>query len=412
MAIDTQAPRSRRTILAAAFGGLAGWVASSLGRPAGTLAAAGDPLIIGSTANNAGTANTTLTTASTGTALLVTQAGGGTALRGSAVGTGSIAGFFTAQSGVGVSGVTGNGTAYGVFAQNNGAASTGGAIRASGANNHGVVATTANNARCGVVASNSGTAGSGAAVKATGGHNFGLDASSIDNAAVRGVLNPSGGLDDADGFLGVLSPGGPVGAAGNSQGGVGVSGNSDTGIGVYGSSGTGHALYGDGDGAVTGAFSKASGTFKIDHPGDPAGKYLQHSFVESPDMKNVYDGVVSLDANGEARVALPSYFETLNRELRYQLTAVGSPAPDLHVKTRVAKGRFTIAGGKPGQEVCWQVTGVRTDPWAEAHRVVVELPKPGRERGTYLHPELYGQPPERGLNWPLRAGTRRLFRGP
>ena len=38
------------------------------------------------------------------------------------------------------------------------------------------------------------------------------------------------------------------------------------------------------------------------------------------------------------------------------------------------------------------VTGVRHDPWAEAHRIQVEEDKPERLRGTYLRPELYGQP--------------------
>ena len=33
--------------------------------------------------------------------------------------------------------------------------------------------------------------------------------------------------------------------------------------------------------------SKPGGSFKIDHPVDPACKYLYHSFVESPDMMNV-----------------------------------------------------------------------------------------------------------------------------
>jgi hypothetical protein len=44
--------------------------------------------------------------------------------------------------------------------------------------------------------------------------------------------------------------------------------------------------------------------FRIDHPLDPANKYLNHSAVESPDMKNIYDGVVTLDADGEAVVEL------------------------------------------------------------------------------------------------------------
>jgi len=48
-------------------------------------------------------------------------------------------------------------------------------------------------------------------------------------------------------------------------------------------------------------------------------------------------------------------------------------------------------------EVCWQVTGVRHDAWADAHRIPVEQAKTGRERGMYLHPELFGAPPEKSV---------------
>src|SRR5262245_63445102 len=90
-ALESQ--KSRRSLLAAAAGALAGFAATMLGRPQSGQAAAGDPLILGA-ANSAGVTNTSVTTSSAGTALLVTQNGSGTALRGSAVGAGSIAGFF------------------------------------------------------------------------------------------------------------------------------------------------------------------------------------------------------------------------------------------------------------------------------------------------------------------------------
>jgi hypothetical protein len=141
---------------------------------------------------------------------------------------------------------------------------------------------------------------------------------------------------------------------------------------------------------VGGTLTKASGSFRIDHPQDPANRTLSHSFVESPDMLNVYNGNATLGADG--RAAVPAYFEALNRDFRYQLTALGAPAPNLHVAKEIAGNRFEIAGGPPGARVSWQVTGVRRDPWAEAHRVPVEEEKSLAERGTYLHPELYGQP--------------------
>lgn len=148
---------------------------------------------------------------------------------------------------------------------------------------------------------------------------------------------------------------------------------------------------------IHGSLTKSSGTFKIDHPLDPANKYLSHSFVESPDMKNVYDGVVRLDASGQAWVELPSYFDALNRDFRYQLTALDRPAPSLYVADRIAGNRFRIAGGSAGQEVSWQVTGTRRDAWAEAHRVVVEEEKSAAERGRYISPELFGHGPDAAL---------------
>lgn len=60
-----------------------------------------------------------------------------------------------------------------------------------------------------------------------------------------------------------------------------------------------------------GAIVAQSKMFRIDHPLDPANKYLIHTGVESPDMKNVYDGLVTLDGQGEATVELPEWFESL-----------------------------------------------------------------------------------------------------
>ena len=129
-----------------------------------------------------------------------------------------------------------------------------------------------------------------------------------------------------------------------------------------------------GDCAVFGTLSKTAGSFRIDHPLDPANKYLVHSFVESPDMMNVYNGNVVLDADGGAWVEMPDWFEALNRDFRYQLTPIGGAAPGLHVASKVAGGRFSIGGGEPGLEVSWQVTGIRQDAYANAR------PHPGRGR--------------------------------
>ena len=145
----------------------------------------------------------------------------------------------------------------------------------------------------------------------------------------------------------------------------------------------------NGDLSVAGVLSKGSGSFKIDHPLDPQNKYLSHSFVESPDMMNIYNGNVILDDRGEAWVELPEWFEALNKDFRYQLTCIGGFA-QVYIADEIEDKRFRIAGGTPGLKVSWQVTGVRQDPFAELHRIKVEEEKPDGERGTYLHPEAYG----------------------
>jgi len=142
---------------------------------------------------------------------------------------------------------------------------------------------------------------------------------------------------------------------------------------------------------VTGSVSKGSGSFTIDDPLDQENKTLSHSLVESPEMMNIYNGNAVLDRRGRAIVTMPAYFQALNREFRYQLTAVGAPAPNLHIAREIQGNCFQIAGGKPGTKVSWQVTGIRHDPYAEAHRVRVEEEKPLAERGTYLHPDVYRQ---------------------
>jgi hypothetical protein len=134
--------------------------------------------------------------------------------------------------------------------------------------------------------------------------------------------------------------------------------------------------------------------FKIDHPLDPENTYLLHTCVESSEMKNVYDGVARLNEDGSVWVELPQWFEALNGDFRYQLTAVGGPAPGLHVAEELSENRFKIAGGQEGMKVCWQVTGSRKDPAAAAHRFEVEQEKDEEERGRYLEPSLYDAPEE------------------
>ena len=114
-------------------------------------------------------------------------------------------------------------------------------------------------------------------------------------------------------------------------------------------------------------------------------------------MKNIYDGVVTLDASGDAMVELPDWFEALNRDFRYQLTCVGGFAP-VYIAQEIQGNRFKIAGGSAGLKVSWQVTGIRQDAYAKAHRIQVEEEKPEKERGLYLHPTEFGQPEEKSID--------------
>jgi len=155
----------------------------------------------------------------------------------------------------------------------------------------------------------------------------------------------------------------------------------------------------DGDTYATGFIFKNGGGFRIDHPTDPANKYLYHSFVESPDMTNLYNGNITLDAKGEAKVELPDWFGALNKDFRYQLTAIGGPGPNLYIAQEVSGNQFQIAGGTPGMKVSWQVTGIRQDAYASAHRIPVEEEKTGKERGKYLHPKEQGMPETLGMNY-------------
>lgn len=186
---------------------------------------------------------------------------------------------------------------------------------------------------------------------------------------------------------------------------AGVSGgNSGAGFGIYGenlASGLAGQFVGNVD--VSGRLRKGSGGFLIDHPLDPANKTLTHSFVESPDMMNIYNGNTITDAQGNATITLPAYFQALNREFRYQLTMIEQFAQAI-VSSEIQENHFTIKTDKPHVKVSWMVTGVRQDAYANAHRLSVEDDKPAKEQGTYLHPEAHGQPKSKGVNQPRLIG--------
>jgi hypothetical protein len=281
----------------------------------------------------------------------------------------------------------------------------------------------------------------GTGVRGESPSSIGVEGVSSSSIGVSGTSSSAEGVHGASsswyGVIGTSSEG-PGGVYGESSHGVGVQGHSEPYFGVYGSSSasagvfgfspsyagvyaitfsgdavrgectesSGYAGYFDGQVAITGNLSKGGGSFKIDHPLDQENKYLYHSFVESPDMMNVYNGNVTLSADGTATVELPDWFEALNKDFRYQLTAIGAPGPNLYIATKIKDNRFSIAGGMPGLEVSWQVTGIRKDAYAEAHRIPVEEDKAGKERGKYLYPKEHGQPEERGVDYEQRRAAQ------
>jgi hypothetical protein len=152
---------------------------------------------------------------------------------------------------------------------------------------------------------------------------------------------------------------------------------------------------------VTGSLAKGGGSFKIDHPLDPENKYLYHSFVESPDMMNIYNGNITTDGSGYATITLPDYFEALNRDFRYQLTVINEADTGEFLWAQVVKklrgNQFTIRSSRGNLEVSWQITGIRHDAWAEKNRIPNSVDKVGSEKGKYLHPEAFNQPADRSV---------------
>ncbi len=373
------------------------------------------------------------------------QSTGGTAVWAQALGSGygvyarsdlgsGIYGVSFASNGTGVVGEANNGgNAYGVF----GTSANGYGVHASSDTGTGVYA--GSNSGIGVYAQSTTGNGvfavstSGPAVQAqTSGSGYGVYAISEGGTGIYGVsfakdrtgvfgeaLNGStangvfGKSANGNGVYGQTTSG--TGVYGHTTSGVGVYGSADGGVGVYNvgvygfsnvggdgiygfNSTGGYAGYFDGKLYATSASSSIK-AFRIDHPVDPENKYLQHSSVESPDMMNIYNGNAILGANGETWVELPTYFEALNRDFRYQLTCIGQPAL-VYIKQEISGNRFLIAGGKKGMKVSWQVTGIRQDPAANLYRIEVEPDKADKDRGKFLVPEAYGQPKESGINPP------------
>jgi hypothetical protein len=298
-----------------------------------------------------------------------------------------VLGESTNPDGAGVRGNNGSlgGVAWGVVGRSVSASGVGVFGEASGTANRtiGVHGLSASPLGAGVYGQNS----------AVSGNNFGVHGSSDSNSG-NGVLGET-----------TASSGSGYGVWGRSFSTTGrgvfgqASASSGVNYGVYGRTGSpaGFAGYFDGNVEVAGTLTKSGGSFKIDHPLDPENKFLSHSFVESPDMLNIYNGNVTTDAEGYATVTLPDWFDALNQEFRYQLTVIGSFARAT-VWQKIDDNQFVVRTDEPQVEVSWQVTGVRHDRWAQAHRIPVETEKSAAERGKYLHPELWNAGREKRLH--------------
>ena len=122
-------------------------------------------------------------------------------------------------------------------------------------------------------------------------------------------------------------------------------------------------------------------------------------------MMTIYNGIAVLDSSGQAVVRLPDWFGALNSDYRYQLTPIGAAASGLHVAQEVANNQFKIAGGAQGMKVSWQVTGIRHDAYANAHRIPVEVDKTPEMRGHYVSPEEFGQPKSASIETALHPSV-------
>jgi hypothetical protein len=218
----------------------------------------------------------------------------------------------------------------------------------------------------------------------TGGSNGGASGSCCGGVGGNGGVNSGGG----GGGMGIsiqLSGAGGSGIVIVSYGAPSITLTQDTTV-------TGNA-------SVLGTISKGSGTFVIDYPLDPKNKLLYHSFVESSDVKNIYDGIVQLDGDGSAIVTLPDYFLALNKDFRYLATPIGQSMSNLFISSEVHRkfwifGQIIlkVSGGVSNGKVSWQVTGIRHDPFILANPIIPVVDKgPGQlvDKNVFICPECY-----------------------
>src|SRR5262245_56796094 len=324
----------------------------------------GDPLILGTNNNADSQTNLSSSLATSGIYGLHVQA-----LDGHAVG--GLSGV-----GIGIEGVSTSGTGVRGTSTNDDGVS-GSSSKAAGVHGGSISGT-------GVL----GTSFQGTAVE---GFSFGLGAGVTGLApfqtgpGVVGVSTNGFGVRGQSGAA-VLLP--PVGGAaeflrcavqGSSDEGTGVRGDSAHKVGVRGRSFSGDGVFGSclnqPNGPATkgnGIHGSAPGPSPNATAGPFAGKfdghvrisghlYVGNTLIAHPLLINapivVASGVADLNSNGEAVVALPAQVAAMHMNFRYQLTAIGGPAPNLHIAQEIRAGKFRIAGGASRQKVSWQLGG-------------------------------------------------------
>jgi hypothetical protein len=195
-------------------------------------------------------------------------------------------------------------------------------------------------------------------------------------------------LSDAAGGAGIIGEGKYIGVQGNA---TGSDGNRQAVRGELAANTGGYAgIFVNGTTGVFGTLTKTAGAFLIDHPLEPSTKFLYHSFVESPDMKNIYDGVTTTGSDGLSTITMPDWFSALNMDFSYQLTVIGQFAQAI-ILQEINANKFVIKTDKPGVKVSWQITGTRHDPYAMDRRIPVEKLKAPNEVGKYIYPQGYGK---------------------
>ena len=159
-----------------------------------------------------------------------------------------------------------------------------------------------------------------------------------------------------------------TGVRGDSANRVGVRGRSFHGDGVYGSchnqpngaNTTGNGIHGSAPGPSSNNGSTGPFAGFFDNDVKIIGRlYVGNALVAHPlamqTSQIVAAGLVDLGGNGEAVVELPGGLADLHTNFTYQLTAIGGPAPNLHVAQEIRGDSFKIGGGTGNLTVSWHV---------------------------------------------------------